>query len=199
MIFKYCPECGDFNYLLNIHPYMNIRLKSNYIYFNYFANSRVLCNMFYFYKCNCGCYYASEMFVENTEIKSFSLLYEITAQVKNRFTYLHEFLNKEENNSLKVKIKEYLQKHNGLNELAEYTLDKLWLLDMIVDNMNSSIIIIADTKEQAKELLRVKMELEPDVDIEKWFDSNGIKFLLRKAKEVDDVWNEKFPNILSIT
>ena len=37
------------------------------------------------------------------------------------------------------------------------TLDKLWLLDMIVDNMNSSTIIIADTKEQAKELLRVKM------------------------------------------
>jgi hypothetical protein len=43
------------------------------------------------------------------------------------------------------------------------------------------------------------MELEPDVDIEKWFENNGIKFLLQKAKEVDDVWNEKFPNILSIT
>ena len=29
MIFKYCPECGDFNYLLNINPYMNIkRFKS---------------------------------------------------------------------------------------------------------------------------------------------------------------------------
>ena len=78
-------------------------------------------------------------------------------------------------------------------------LDKLWLLDMIVDNMNSSSIVIADTKEQAKELLRIKMELEPDVDIEKWFDSNGIKFLLQKAKEVDDVWDEKFPNILAIT
>ena len=79
------------------------------------------------------------------------------------------------------------------------TLDKLWLLDAIVDNMNSSSIIIAETKEQAKELLRVKMELEPDVDIEKWFDSNGIKFLLQKAKDAEDVWSEKFPNILAIT
>ena len=79
------------------------------------------------------------------------------------------------------------------------TLDKLWLLDAIVDNMNSSSIIIAETKEQAKELLRVKMELEPDVDIEKWFESNGIKYLLQKAKDVEDVWSEKFPNILAIT
>ena len=78
-------------------------------------------------------------------------------------------------------------------------LDKLWLLDMIVDNMNSSSIVIADTKEQAKELIRIKMELEPDVDIEKWFDSNGIRYLLQKAKEVEDVWDEKFPNILAIT
>jgi len=103
------------------------------------------------------------------------------------------------NNYLKTEIKEHLQKHNGLNELAEYTLDNLWLLDMIVDNMNSSSIIIAETKEQAKELIRIKMELEPDVDIEKWFENNGIKFLLQKAKEVDDVWDEKFPNILTIT
>ena len=79
------------------------------------------------------------------------------------------------------------------------TLDKLWLLDMIVDNMNSSSIIIAETKEQAKELLRVKMELEPDVDIEKWFENNGIQYSLNRAKEVDDVWSEKFPNILAIT
>ena len=100
---------------------------------------------------------------------------------------------------MKTKIKEYLQNHNGLNELAEYTLDNLWLLDMIVDNMNSSSIIIANSKEQAKELLRAKMELEPDVDIEKWFKDNGIKYLLKKAKDVNDVWNEKFPNILSIT
>lgn len=78
-------------------------------------------------------------------------------------------------------------------------LDKLWLLDAIVDNMNSSTIIIAETKEQAKELLRIKMELEPDVDIEKWFENNGIKCLFQKAKDVEDVWNEKFPNILSIT
>ena len=70
---------------------------------------------------------------------------------------------------------------------------------MIVDNMNSSIIVIAETKEQAKELIRIKMELEPDVDIEKWFENNGIKYLLQKAKDVNDVWNEKFPNILSIT
>jgi hypothetical protein len=79
------------------------------------------------------------------------------------------------------------------------TLDKLWLLDAIVDNMNSSTIIIADTKEQAKELIRIKMELEPDVDIEKWFTDNGIHYLLQKAKDVEDVWDEKFPNILSIT
>lgn len=103
------------------------------------------------------------------------------------------------NTRLKIETKEYLQKHNGLNELTKYTLDNLWLLDIIIDNMNSSSIIIANSKEQAKELLRIKMELEPDVDIEKWFENNGIKFLLQKAKEVDDVWNEKFPNILSIT
>ena len=103
------------------------------------------------------------------------------------------------NNFLKVEIKEYLQKNNGLNELAEYTLDKLWLLDMIVDNMNSSSIIIAKTKEQAKELIRIKMELEPDVDIEKWFEDNGIKCLLQKAKDAENVWSEKFPNILAIS
>ena len=194
MILKYCPKCEDFNYLLNINPYINIRLKSNYTYFNYIFKSKVLCNMFYFYECDCGCYYASEMFVENTETMELSF-FEIITQVKNRFTHLHKFLNKEENNYLKIEIREYLQKHNG----SEYILNKLWLLDMIVDNMNSSIIVIADTKEQAKELLRVKMELESDVDIEEWFDSNGIKFLLRKAKEVDDVWSEKFPNILAIT
>ena len=79
------------------------------------------------------------------------------------------------------------------------TLDKLWLLDAIVDNMNSSTIIIADTKEQAKELIRIKMELEQDVDIERWFENNGIKCLLQKAKDVEDVWNEKFPNVLAIT
>lgn len=100
---------------------------------------------------------------------------------------------------MKTEIKEHLQKHNGLNELAEYTLDNLWLLDMIVDNMNSSSIIIANSKEQAKELFRVKMELESNIDIEKWFKDNGIKYLLKKAKEVDDVWDEKFPNILAIT
>ncbi|HOZ55588.1 MAG TPA: hypothetical protein PK993_06110 [Clostridia bacterium] len=92
-----------------------------------------------------------------------------------------------------------MQKHNGLNELAEYTLDKLWLLDMIVDNMNSSTIIIAETKEQAKELIRIKMELERDVDIEKWFENNGIKCLFQKAKDAENVWNEKFPNVLVIT
>ena len=199
MIFKHCPKCGDFNYLLNINPYINIRLKSNYTYFNYIFKSKVLCNMFYFYKCDCGCYYASEIFIENIETMNLSLLYETIAHAKNRFAHLYKFLNKEENDSLKKEIKEYLQKHNGLNELAEYTLDKLWLLDMIVDNMNSSSIIIAETKEQAKELLRVKMELEPDVDIEKWFENNGIKCLLQKAKDVNDVWNEKFPNILAIT
>ena len=79
------------------------------------------------------------------------------------------------------------------------TLDKLWLLDAIVDNMNSSTIIIADTKEQAKELIRIKMELEPDVDIEKWFTDNGIHYLLQKAKDVEDVWDEKFPNVLAIS
>ena len=194
MILKYCPKCEDFNYLLNINPYINIRLKSNYTYFNYIFKSKVLCNMFYFYECDCGCCYASEMFVENTETMELSF-FEIITQVKNRFTHLHKFLNKEENNYLKIEIREYLQKYNG----PEYILNKLWLLDMIADNMNSSIIVIADTKEQAKELLRVKMELESDVDIEEWFDSNGIKFLLRKAKEVDDVWSEKFPNILAIT
>ena len=199
MIFKYCPKCDDFNYLLNINPYINIRLKSNYTYFNYIFKSKVLCNMFYFYKCDCGYYYASEMFIENIETMNLSLLYETIAQVKNRFTHLYNFLNKEENDSLKKEIKEYLQKYNGLNELAEYTLDKLWLLDMIVDNMNSSSIIIAETKEQAKELLRVKMELEPDVDIEKWFENNGIKFLLQKAKDVEGVWSKEFPNILAIT
>lgn len=78
-------------------------------------------------------------------------------------------------------------------------LDKLWLLDAIVDNMNSSTIIIADTKEQAKELIRIKMELEQDVDIEKWFESNGIKCLLQKAKDAENVWNEKVPNVLAIT
>ena len=98
-----------------------------------------------------------------------------------------------------MEIREHLQKHNDLNELAEYTLDNLWLLDMIVDNMNSSSIIIANSKEQAKELLRAKMELEPDVDIEKWFEDNGIKYLLQKAKEVNDVWDEKFPNVLAIS
>ena len=154
--------------------------------------------MFYFYKCDCGCYYASEMFIEETIMMNFTI-YKVISDVKDRFTQLHEFLNKEENNYLKTEIKEYLQKHNGLNELAEYTLDKLWLLDMIVNNMNSSSIIIANSKEQAKELLRVKMELEPNIDIEKWFEDNGIKFSLQKAKEVDDVWDEKFPNILSIT
>ena len=198
MILKYCPECEDFNYLLNINPYINIRLKSNYTYFNYIFKSKVLCNMFYFYKCDCGCYYASEMFIDEVVMMNFPI-YEIIPQVENRFAQLHKFLNKEENNSLKVEIKEYLQKHNGLNELAKYTLDKLWLLDMIVDNMNSSTIIIADTKEQAKELIRIKMELEPDVDIEKWFDSNGIKCLLQKAKDAENVWNEKFPNVLAIT
>ena len=199
MIFKNCPKCGDFNYLSNGNSFVNNRLKSNYTYFNYIFKSKVLCNMFYFYKCDCGYYYASEMFIENIEIMNLSLLYETIAQAKNRFTHLHNFLNKEENNSLKKEIKEYLQKHNGLNELAEYTLDKLWLLDMIVDNMNSSSIIIAETKEQAKELLRVKMELEPDVDIEKWFENNGIKCLFQKAKDVNDVWSEKFPNVLAIT
>ena len=198
MIFKNCPKCGDFNYLSNGNSFVNNRLKSNYTYFNYIFKSKVLCNMFYFYKCDCGCYYASEMFIDEVTMMNFPI-YEIIPQVENRFAQLHEFLNKEENNSLKVEIKEYLQKHNGLNELAEYTLDKLWLLDMIVDNMNSSTIIIAETKEQAKELLRVKMELEPDVDIEKWFESNGIKCLLQKAKDAENVWNEKFPNVLAIT
>ena len=107
--------------------------------------------------------------------------------------------NSSTNTRLEIEIKEYLQKHNGLNELAKYTLDKLWLLDMIEDNINASIIVIAETREQAKELLRIKMELEPDVDIEKWFEDNGIKYLLQKAKEVDDVWDEKFQNILAIT
>lgn len=79
------------------------------------------------------------------------------------------------------------------------TLDKLWLLDMIVDNMNSSTIIIAETREQAKELIRIKMELEQDVDIEKWFESNGIQYSLNRAKDVEGVWNKEFPNILAIT
>lgn len=197
MIFKYCPKCKDFNYLSNGNSFVNTRLKSNYIYFDYLFKARVY-NMFYFYKCDCGCYYASEMFIEETIMMNFTI-YKVICDVKNRFTHLHEFLNKEENSYLKIEIREHLQKHNGLNELAEYTLDKLWLLDMIVDNMNSSSIIIANSKEQAKELIRIKMELEPDVDIEKWFEDNGIKYLLQKAKEVNDVWDEKFPNVLAIS
>ena len=77
-------------------------------------------------------------------------------------------------------------------------LDKLWLLDMIVDNMNSSTIVIVNSREQAKELLRVKMGLESEVDVEKWFENNGIRYLLQKAKDAKDVWDEKFPNILTI-
>ena len=199
MIFKNCPKCGDFNYLSNGNTFVNSRLKSNYTYFNYLFKPKFgFCNTFYFYKCACGCYYASEMFIDEVTMMNFPI-YEIIPQVEDRFTELHKFLNKEKNNSLKVEIKEYLQKHNGLNELAKYTLDKLWLLDMIVDNMNSSTIIIAETREQAKELIRIKMELEPDVDIEKWFESNGIKCLLQKAKDAENVWNEKFPNVLAIT
>lgn len=201
MIFKYCNNCKYFSYLPNYYPFTNERTIPNYKYFDYLykpKNKNCFCNMFYFYKCNCGSYHAAEMFIEEEIINKIPI-YEAISDVENRFSELHEFLNKEENNSLKIEIKEYLQKHNGLNELAKYTLDKLWLLDIIVDNMNSSIIVIAETKEQAKELIRIKMELEPDVDIEKWFENNGIKFLLQKAKEVDDVWDEKFPNILAIT
>jgi hypothetical protein len=55
---------------------------------------------------------------------------------------------------LKIETKEYLQKHNGLNELAEYTLDNLWLLDTIVDNMNSSSIIIANSKRTSKRITK---------------------------------------------